>query len=129
MPGQKMKQEGGVHRHIEISSLDAKATPFGAYDAAFIAAVQQRWNDLLDSINFGFDRHGRVILQFHLTYDGRITDMKVADDTVDGSMDGLMGILCQRAVLDPAPYEKWPREMQLLIDKDYREIQFTFFYD
>jgi len=128
-PGQKMKQEGGVRHHLEISSLDAKQTPFGAYDAAFIEAVQQRWYDLLDTINFSFDRHGRVILQFHLNYDGTITDMKVEDDTVDGSMDGIMGILCQRAVRDPAPYEKFPREMRLQMDKDYREIQFTFFYD
>lgn len=129
MPGQEMKQEGGVRRHLEISSLDAKATPFGAYDAAFIAAVQQRWYDLLDSMNFSFDRHGRVVLQFHLNYDGTITDMQVVDDTVDGSMDGIMGILCQRAVRDPAPYERWPREMRLQTDKDYREIQFSFFYD
>lgn len=129
MPGQKMKQEGGVRHRLEISSLDAKATPFGAYDAAFIEAVQQRWYDLLDSINFSFDRHGRVVLQFRLNYDGSITDMKVDDDTVDESMDGIMGILCQRAVRDPAPYEKFPREMRLQLDKDYREIQFTFFYD
>jgi len=129
MPGQKMKQEGGVRRHLDFSSLDAKATPFGAYDAAFIAAVQQRWYDLLDSMNFSFDRHGRVILQFHLNYDGSITDMKVVDDSVDDSMDGIMGILCQRAVRDPSPYEKWPREMRLQTDKDYREIQFSFFYD
>lgn len=129
MPGQEMKQEGGVRRHLEISSLDAKETPFGAYDAAFVAAVQQRWYDLLDSMNFSFDRHGSVVLQFHLNYDGTITDMQVVDDTADGSTDGVMGILCQRAVRDPAPYERWPREMRLQIDKDYREIRFSFFYD
>ena len=129
MPGQMMKQDGGVRRHLNVSLFDAKATPFGAYDAAFIEAVQQRWYDLLDSMNFSFDRHGRVVLQFHLNYDGTITDMKVVDDTVDDSMDGIMGILCQRAVRDPAPYERWPREMRLQTDKDYREIQFSFFYD
>ena len=129
MPGQKMNQEGGVRRRLEISTMDAKATPFGAYDAAFIAAVQQHWYDLLDSMNFSFDRHGRVVLQFHLNYDGTISDMQVVDDTVDPTPDGVMGFLCQRAVNEPAPFERWPREMRLQFEKDYREIQFTFFYD
>jgi hypothetical protein len=129
LAGQQMKQEGGVSRRLKMSSLDAKATPFGAYDAAFIAAVQQRWYDLLDSNNFSFGRHGHVVLQFHLNYDGSITDMKVAEDTADSSLDGVMGIICERAVQDPAPFDKWPREMRLLVEKDYREIQFSFFYD
>lgn len=129
MPGQKMKQEGGVHRHLAISTMDAKATPFGEYDREFIEAVQQHWYDLLDSMNFSDDRHGEVVLQFHLNYDGTITDMKVLDDTVDDSPDGIMGFVCVRAVNEPSPYERWPREMRLQIDKDYREIQFTFFYE
>jgi hypothetical protein len=129
LAGQKMKQDGGVKRQLRTFAVDAKGTSFGVYDAQFIRAVQQRWYDLLDSSNFSFDRHGRVVLQFHLNYDGTITDMKVVDDTVDGSPDGIMGILCQRAVRDPAPFEKWPREMRLEINKDYREIQFAFYYD
>ena len=129
IPGQKIKQDGGVHRHLDIASLDAKATPFGDYDRAFIEAVQQHWYDLLDNMNFSYDRHGRVVLQFHLNYDGSITDMKILDDTVDGSQDGVLGFLCQRAVSEPSPYEKWPREMRLQVDKDYREIEFAFFYE
>jgi hypothetical protein len=46
--GRRMNQQGGVNRRGVIS-LDAKASPFGAYDAALIAAVQKRWYDLLDS--------------------------------------------------------------------------------
>jgi hypothetical protein len=129
MPGQKMRQEGGVHRHLEISTLDAKATPFGEYDRQFIEAVQQHWYNLLDNIKFANDRHGRVILQFHLNYDGSITDMQVLDNNVDPTPDGVLGFLCQRAVTEPARYPAWPREMRLQIDRNYREIQFTFFYD
>ena len=129
MPGQKMRQDGGVRRRLETSLMDTKATPTGAYDAAFIAAVQQHWYDLLDSMNFSYDRHGYVVLQFHLNYDGTVTDMQVLSDTVDPTLDGVMGFLCQRAVNEPAPFERWPREMRLQIEKDYREIQFTFFYD
>ena len=40
LPGQQMKQAGGMRRHsLEISSLDAQATTYGAYDAALIDAV------------------------------------------------------------------------------------------
>jgi hypothetical protein len=129
MPGQAMKQEGGMRRRLEISSLDAKETPFGAYDAAFIEAVQQEWYNLLDESGHELDRHGRVVVQFHLNYDGSISDMKVVDNTADDSLNGTMGIICEEAVTHPQPYQAWPREMRLEIDKDYREIQFTFFYD
>jgi hypothetical protein len=123
--GEQMKQEGGVSRHLEMSSLDAKATPFGQYDAEFINAVQSRWFDLLDNMSYSGYRRGKVVVQFHLSYDGRISDMKVLDSDVGE----VLGLLCQKAVLDPAPYDKWPREMRLMVDKDYREIQFTFFYN
>jgi hypothetical protein len=42
LPGQQMKQDGGMRRAALMSSFDVKATPFGAYDAAFIEAVTQR---------------------------------------------------------------------------------------
>ena len=124
LAGQKMKQEGGVKRNLEFSSLDVKATPFGAYDAALIAAVQNSWYGLLDSRNFAGERTGKVALEFHLHPDGRITDMKVLENTVDE----LLCLLCQRAILEPAPFAKWPIEMRRLIGED-REIKFTFFYN
>lgn len=124
LAGQKMKQNGGVNR-LSMTSLDAKATPFGAYDAAFIESVEDRWFGLLDNMSYNGYRRGRVVLQFRLNYDGRITDMKVVENTVGETL----GLLCQKAVLDPAPFEKWPREMRLMVDKDYREIQFAFYYN
>lgn len=125
VPGQKMKQAGGVPRRAELAMVDAKGTSFGAYDRAFIEAVSQRWYDLLDNIKYDGYQAGKVVLQFHLNYDGRITDMKVAESTV-GEM---LGLLCQKAVLDPAPFEKWPREMRLMVGSDSRPIQFTFYYN
>ena len=124
LPGQQMKQDGGMHRAALVSSLDVKATPFGAYDAAFIAAVTQRWYDLLDSRQFAMDRSGKVTLRFHLNYDGSIADMKVLENTVGD----VLGYVCQKSVTDPAPYSPWPREMRQLIGENYREITFTFYY-
>ena len=123
LTGEKMRQDGGSNRRGKIA-FDVKATPFGAYDAAFIAAVQQRWYDLIESSQFT-PRVGRVVLEFRLFSDGRITDMKMNGNEV-GQM---LGLLCERAVLDPAPYPKWPSDMLRMIGVNYRDIKFTFYYE
>jgi len=123
LPGEKLKQEGGVRRHLEISSLDARATPFGAYDAALVEAISQRWFSLLDQRDFAFDGRGKVVLQFRLHYDGRITDLSVAEN----SAGELLGLICEKAVLDPAPFAVWPGDMRRMLG-DLRSIQFTFYY-
>jgi len=122
--GQKMKQDGGVRRRLDFSSVDAKATPFGAYDAAFIEAVQQRWYDLLDAHDFVQGHRGHVTLDFILNYDGRITDMNIIENDV-GEM---LGLLCQKAILDPAPFSAWPSDMRRMLG-DSRRLQFTFYYE
>jgi hypothetical protein len=107
-----------------MGSVDAKATPFGAYDAAFLAAVQKRWNDLLDQAQFARDGRGHVVLQFRLHQDGTISDMKMVENT----STEVLGVICVSAVLDPAPYERWPIEMRRLNAGPYRDIRFTFYY-
>jgi hypothetical protein len=124
LPGLQMKQDGGVRRDLLVPSFDAKQTPFGEYDAKFIEAVTQRWYGLLDSQQFARDRTGKVTLQFHLNYDGSITDMKILDNNVGD----LLAYVCQKAVTDPAPYAPWPNDMREMIGKNYREITFTFYY-
>jgi hypothetical protein len=114
-----------VRQRLQMTSLDAKGTLFGQYDEDLIEAVQSRWYDLLRNVSFDGYRRGLVRVEFHLYYDGRVTDMKVLDNSV-GEM---LGLLCQKAVLDPAPFEKWPREMRLMVDKDYRQLRFTFYYN
>ncbi|HUR47787.1 MAG TPA: hypothetical protein VMZ27_18020 [Candidatus Saccharimonadales bacterium] len=121
--GEQMKQEGGSKLRGKLA-FDVKATPFGSYDAQFIAMVQQRWFDLLESTQFG-QRSGKVVLEFHLYYDGRITDMKVNGNEVGE----LLGLLCQRAILDPAPYAKWPDDMRRMVAANFREVTFTFYYN
>ena len=124
LPAEKMKQEGGVSRRHEIASLDTKATPFGAYDAALVEAISQRWYTLLDEREYASDSRGKVVLQFRLHYDGRITDMNVAENTTGE----VLGLICQKAVLDPAPFASWPSDMRRTLG-DTRGIQFTFIYN
>ncbi len=124
LAGQLMQQDGGVRNRGRVS-VDVKGSPFGAYDAAFIAAVQERWYQLLEKTAYMLDRRGKVVLDFRLRYDGRITDMRVSDDTVGE----VLSLLCQRAVRDPAPYARWPGDMRRMVGADYREVRFTFYYD
>jgi outer membrane biosynthesis protein TonB len=124
LPGRKMKQDGGVKGHIDIDALDAKATPFGAYDSAFVAYVDKRWRTLLYDRDYATFTSGKVVLQFRLHYDGRISDMRVAENTAGE----VLGLICQKAVLDPAPYPVWPSDLRRMAG-DTRSIQFTFHYN
>jgi outer membrane biosynthesis protein TonB len=123
--GEKMRQEGGVRRRATASSLDAIGSPFGVYDSAIVMAIQNRWYDLLEERSYANDRSGKVVLEFRLNYDGRVTDLKVVDSTVDE----LLSLLCQKAILDPAPFARWPSDMRLMAGKDYRDVRFIFYYN
>jgi len=124
LPGQQMRQDGGVRRHAFTSSLDAKATPFGDYDRAIIEAVTQRWYDLLDSHKYAEDRAGKVILRFKLESDGSVIEMQ----TVENTVGELLGYLCQAAIEEAAPFAPWPPDMVRMIGANFREVTFTFYY-
>ena len=122
LAGEKMQQDGGVKPRGTLA-FDVKRTAFGDYDAAFIAAVQQRWYDLLESASIPH-RAGKVMLEFRLSYDGRVTEMKVNDNEVGE----VLSSICQRAVLDPAPFAKWPTDMRRMVGANFRDVTFTFYY-
>jgi len=124
LPGQRMSQEGGVRRHLEFASLDARATPFGAYDRELVDAIAQCWYGLLDQQGYASDYRGKVVLQFQLHYDGQITDLTIAENTA-GNMPGR---ICQTAVDKPKPYPVFPSDMRRIVG-DSRSIQFTFYYN
>ncbi|MGD0745376.1 MAG: hypothetical protein ABSA45_09495 [Verrucomicrobiota bacterium] len=124
LPGVQMRQAGGVHRQALVPSLDVKATAFGAYDAAIVEAVSQRWYDLLDSRQFAQDRTGKVTLRFHLNFDGTVTDMEVRQNTVGE----LLSLVCRDAIEESAPFAVWPGDMRRMVGQNYREITFTFYY-
>ena len=123
MLGEKMKQQGGAKRLSLQPAFDVKVTSFGDYDREFISAVQQCWYQLLE------DRStvpGRIVVEFHLNYDGRITDLKVVENTTRNSM---LELICTGAIEKPSPYRKWPTEMRRELKGDSREVRFTFYYE
>ena len=121
---EKIKHDGGTAKRPN-ASIEVKPTGFGAYDRALLDAVSSRWYDLLDNTSYKAYRQGKVVVQFVLNYDGRITEMKVVESTVTETLL----LLCQKAVLDPSPFDKWPREMRLMVGEDSRRITFTFNYN
>ena len=119
--GEKMKQDGGVSR-LGVSALDARGMAFGAYDAAVIQAIQQRWYSLLESRP---TPRGKVVVEFRMHFDGRVTDVKVNDADVGE----LYSLFCQKAIQDPAPYPRWPSDMRRQMQADHRDVRFSFFYN
>lgn len=121
--GTPTEQKGGVHRHSLVPQMDVRGTPFGNYDAAFIAAVQKRWYDLIDASAI-VTAAGKVVIIFKLYHDGRIDSVQEVSSTVNT----LQGLLCQKAITDPAPYSPWPSELRRAVQGDVREVKFTFYY-
>lgn len=121
----KMKMDGGASRAALESNLDVKGSPFGAYDAAFIAAVQARWFSLLDQRDFVRNHTGKVVVNFRLNKDGRITELGVIENETNETLSWI----CQRAILDPAPYQPFPSDLRRMLNADYREVRFTFYYN
>ncbi len=125
IPGEKMKMDGGVKRHLAMGSVDAKATPFGSYDHQLIEAISQRWFALLDQRDYASDSRGKVVINFKLFSDGSVQGMGISENTTTSEV---LGIICRKAIEDPAPFPKWPTDMERMLGNT-RHIQFTFYYN
>lgn len=127
LPGDKMKMDGGVSRHLSSPSLDTRATVTGAYDTLLYEAIAQRWWDLLDErANSLVSGSGQVVIHFKLHSDGRITELKIDKNTTPSPV---LGWVCYQAVQDISTpiFQRWPDEMKR-VQNDPREIQFIFNY-
>ena len=121
-PGMTMKEDGGAQQKGR-PSFDVKVTGFGDYDERFIETVCHNWWNLLDSHQFAEDRTGKVVILFRLNYDGSVSQVRFAENSVGD----LLGYVCEKAVLDGAPYERWTEDMRLKLG-DYSDVEFTFDY-
>jgi hypothetical protein len=119
--GVQSKMEGGAKME-GLESLAAKGRIAGRYFPQMFDAIGHHWRSF-DS-RFSPLAPGRVILGFQLHHDGRISDMTVLKTTV-GEVPTL---ICQKAVLDPAPYPKWENEMRRELGSDQQNITIEFSY-
>ena len=110
--------------YLDYQTLGEISGPFKTYDRAFRNSIMQSWYTLLDKSKIGAHKTGKIVLQFHLNYDGRVTEMKVLEDGVGDEQ----AAVCQRAVLSVAPFPRWPEDMKRMVGENYRAITYTFNY-
>lgn len=96
----------------------------GAYHKALLRALEGRWIELLEQRNYVPQKAGTVVLEFKLHKDGRVTDMKVVDSTVNE----VLCLICQKSVLDLCPFAHWSKEMQKSIGAEQCTLTLTFKY-
>ncbi|PWU12611.1 MAG: hypothetical protein C5B50_21175 [Verrucomicrobia bacterium] len=124
LAGEKMKQDGGVVRGQLVPSQDVIGSPFGAYDWELIAAVEQRWFDLLDHQHFSYDAHGYVVVKFTLHYDGSITEIDEQENTTGHT---IWSVICEQAIKEPSPFRRFPDDMRASVGLN-RHLTFKFIY-
>jgi hypothetical protein len=114
------------HQHARIE-LSNGLLPFKEYDEAIISTVENRWDRLfdIDGVHPIVPRFGKVVVSFRLHSDGKVSDLKETENS-SGNREGLM---CQSAILNSAPFPKWPSDLRVVLAKDYREVTFVFYYN
>ena len=101
-----------------------KNNVFTAYDCAMVLAVEKHWYEMLDAVK-KWPSKGRVILDFELDPDGGISNMVVRKSTVDKKY----ARICERSVLDLAPFGPSPSDARKVMTDDTRAVHFEFNYD
>jgi hypothetical protein len=119
----KSKLTGSGTAKIGVAAFNVAESPFGAYDKLIVRAVQSRWYALIEK-NALYERGGQVTLQFQLLDDGTVQGMKVAENTAGQ----VLALFCEKAIVESAPFEPLPETLRLLIGKQPREVNFTFYY-
>jgi outer membrane biosynthesis protein TonB len=108
-------------KQLYYKSLQDKSL-FGDYDARLIAAIQTRWNQILDQ---GYlTQAGEVVVTFNLWEDGKITSVKVESSETSP----LNTVKCEQAVKEASPFEPWPKKMHDEIGSDRRFVCFRFYF-
>ncbi len=94
-----------------------------SYDQALADAICARWHQLMAERSVPED-NGIVILEFNLLPDGNIEGLTVLKNT-----EGIvLASLCEKAVVDPAPYKAWPPRMAAAFEGS-RSFQVRFEFD
>lgn len=92
--------------------------PLAEYEARFVQKIEQRWRYWLRTQPTR-PQKGAAVIGFRLYRDGRVRDLKVESSTLDETAL----LICQKAILDGAPYEKYASPAP------YRDVRFTFFHE
>jgi hypothetical protein len=106
-----------------ITAFNVAGSPFGEYDKKLIAAVRGRWYALIDRYGI-YERTGEVTLYFRLYDDGTVHDLERRAN----SAGEILALYCEKAIVDSAPFDPLPPTLRVLVGKEPREVNFTFYY-
>lgn len=102
----------------------ATNSPFYKYDSALVESIEKRWYAILDTKDFKPNKTGKVVVRFHLHSDGTVSDVQILENQAVGLLDQA----CELAIKGCSPFSPWPPDMVKKVGKDYRQINFTFYY-
>lgn len=126
LAGRPSPFEGGVQRNGP-HALDVRLTGFGDYDARFIATIKAKWFQLLETRKFRYP--GTVMIDFVLHADGRITQLKVRENTItNAAASGIQEYCCRESISGSARFERWPADMLEKLKTNSRNCRITFRY-
>lgn len=107
---------------VRDSNFGSRASPFHEYDQKIIRTIEKRWLDLTPLIQMR--GRGQVVVDFKLNFEGGVSDLQVRPTR----LLGFAVEICQRAILESAPFDPWPADMRRMIGERDREVTFTFNY-
>lgn len=110
---------------LDETGLDTKATAVGEYAVVLVKRIQDKWKAELGAIESNTNASGKVVVQFNLHFDGRITDCQITESTVPPGLADK----CLNAISTVAPFPRFSNEMRREVGSDTRQIQFTFYYN
>jgi outer membrane biosynthesis protein TonB len=101
-----------------------KTLTFKGYDQKLVSQIETQWNSLLQKEPIISDDAGEVIVKFRLHDDGRVSDIELA-----GKTNSIFAPVCVEAVKNCSPFAKWSNDMRFMVGTNYREINFTFYFN
>ena len=108
---------------IGVAAFDVADSPFGKYDKEVIRAVQSHWYALIEQ-NRLYERAGVVHLRFDMLADGSVKNLEVKEN----SAGQILGLFCEKAIVDSAPFRPLPDQLRVLIGNEPRDVNFSFYY-
>jgi TonB family protein len=97
-----------------------------AYDLIVYDRIDRNRHEVLDTVpSLSNDySQGKVKVSFRLRPDGRITDLKIIERTVNYRQTAA----CWKAIRKVSDLPPWPAQVRGLMRRDFRALEFAFYY-
>ena len=108
-------------------AIECKLHPYGVYLQQMLKSIEEQWGQLVrGSISYIRKEKlpGKITLQFKLTSEGQVTELRRIDLL---PINSLATDLCRQAISSRSPFGKWSQEMiHDLGDSDIVTISFIY---